>query len=98
MVGEWQQVHASCHPPFSCPGQRRQLREAPAVQAPRRTKYSKVLLSDAALEVKKFSVKKTRVSYQILGILCEIPGGISVNFNVCLHAGTRKVTSVGKPL
>lgn len=73
-------------PPFSCSGQRRQLRGGSAVHVSRRTKYSKVLLSDAALEVKKFSWRKTQLSYQILGILCEIPGGVSLSFNVCLHA------------
>lgn len=67
---------------------------------------SAVLLSDAALVVKKLSVSKNRVTYQILGILCEIPEGVFVSFNVCPHVvspyptclGTRKVTSVGKPL
>lgn len=48
-------------------------------------------------------MSKIRVSYQILGILCEIPGGVFMSFNVCPHVvfsyptrlGTTKVTSVG---
>lgn len=74
MDGDWQQVPPQQPPPLSAIQARQDSSEgAPALHVSGRTKNRKVLPSDAALEVKKFSVSKTQVSYQILVIPCEIP-------------------------
>lgn len=74
MDGEWQQVPPQLPPPLSAVQAGEDSSErAPAARVSSSTKYGKVLPGDAALEMKKFSASKTRVSYQILIIPCEIP-------------------------
>lgn len=105
LMDGWRMVPPSCHLISAVLAREDKLKGGSCCP---RIQEDKELLSDAALELKKSSVSKTQVSNQILGILCEVLGGVFVSFNVCTHVvslcptclGRRKGkgTSVGKRL